>query len=155
VWSYASRTCAILYSYVDMGMTSKDAVNLMSKQIRNATAVQSCSTQELVLRVPSRLTTNKATVTYSYTPTNQSIVQTITESGQQTMSKILVTRCTNFAFSVYQRTPISNSFSLYETGYSTNTTKVVQMRWRSTRPLRGDKDVIEDQVSAEVVIRSK
>jgi hypothetical protein len=154
LWGFASRTCAMLYGYVDLAGTSKVALDRISQQIRNARSVQSCSATELVLVVPSEVTTNDATVTFRFNSASQTVVQTITELAQATRTKTLLTSCTNFQFNVYQRTPISNTFDVTPLVY-TNTAKVVAMQWVCTRPLRGDQNMIEDQVSAKVVIRSK
>ncbi len=67
----------------------------------------------------------------------------------------ILTECTNFQFSVYQRTPVASSFELYTNGWATNTAKVVQMVWTCSRKLTGDKSMIEAQVSAQVVIRNQ
>jgi Tfp pilus assembly protein PilW len=154
LWGFASRTAAMLYGYVDLAATSKHALDSISQQIRNARTVQSCSATQLVLSVPSDLTTNNATVTFGFNSVSQMLVLTVVETNQATRVKTLLTRCTNFQFSVFQRTPKSNTFDV-EPLVFTNTAKVVTMQWRCTRPLRGDQEMIEDQVSAKVVIRSK
>lgn len=154
LWGFASRTCAMLYGYVDLAGTSKYALDRISQQVRNARAVQSCSATQLVLTVPSEASTNVSTVTFGFNPAARTLVQTIVETNQPTRVKTLLTSCTNFQFTVYQRTPKSNTFDV-ETLVYTNTAKVVAMQWRCIRALRGDQNVIEDQVSAKVVIRSK
>lgn len=155
LWGYASRTCAMLYGYVEMSSTSKNALDRISQQIRNARQVLSCSAQQLILIVPSETTTNFAQLMLRYSAINRVLLATTTETGQPTVTKILLTQCTNFQFSVYQRTPISNSFALYTNGWSSSTAKIVQMQWQCSRALRGDQNLIENQVSANVVIRSK
>jgi type II secretory pathway component PulJ len=153
LWGYASQTCATLYAYVEMSSNSKIALDRISQTIRNSRKVLACSATRLTLTVPSQITTNTARVDLVYT--NQALIQTTAEAGQTTQTKTLLTGCTNFEFLVYQRTPQTNSFTLTTNGFSVLTAKVIQLRWRCTRALRGDHDIIENQVSANVVIRSK
>src|SRR4051794_1510697 len=80
LWGYASRTCAMLYAYVEMSGTSKIALDRMSQTIRNSRKVLVCSPTRLTLTVPSQVTTNTARVDLIYT--NQSVIQTIAEAGQ-------------------------------------------------------------------------
>ena len=154
-WAYASRTCASLLGYVDLSTTSKNALANISQQIRNAKAVTSCSQHKLVLVVPGSTGTNKHTMTYLYDSTNKSLQQIFAKNAGSLERKTLLTGCTNFNFSVFQRTPISNSFQLNTNAWNTNTAKVVNMQWTCVRKLTGDKDTVETQVSANVVIRNK
>ena len=144
LWAYASKTCAVLLNYVDMSTTSKNALDRISQQVRNARSIQSISTNQLVLFDP-----DGQQVTYSYDSTNKTLKQI---KGAET--KKLLTDCSSLQFSLYQRTPTNGSYALYTTS-STNTAKVVQMQWTCSRKLTGDKTMTESQVSSKVVIRSQ
>jgi prepilin-type N-terminal cleavage/methylation domain-containing protein len=156
LWAYASKNCASLLGYMEMSTVSKNALDRMSQQIRNAKAVRSCSKNQLVLVVPSGTNAGPWTMTYAYDSTNR-VLRQIFAPGPLAMSEVttLLTECTNFSFSVFQRTPTSNSFMLYTNGWSTNTAKVVQMQWTCLRRITGDKSSLENQVSAKVVIRNQ
>jgi hypothetical protein len=145
LWGYATRTCASLLGYVDLSSNSKNALDRVSQQIRNAKAVQSCNATQLVILDPDG---QKALIAYDHT--TKSLVRI-----KNSIRTTLLTECTNFQFSVYQRTPVSNSFQLYTNAWSTNTAKVVEMRWVCHRRVTGDKSSVESQVSAKVVIRNK
>ena len=145
LWGYASRNCASLLGYVDLSSTSKNALDRLSQQIRNARSVQSCNATQLVLLDPDN---QKAMIAYDHR--TKSLVK-IKNSVRTTM----LTECTNFQFFIYQRTPVSNSFQLYSNGWKTNTAKVVEMRWVCHRRVTGDKSSVEAQVAAKVVIRNK
>jgi prepilin-type N-terminal cleavage/methylation domain-containing protein len=154
LWAYGTKTCASLLNYVDLSNTSKIALDRMSQQIRNAKRVQSCSANKLVLLVPGASATNLDTVTFAYDASQKTLKRTITNAGVTNDSLTLLTGCSNFQFSVYQRTPISNSFGLYTNAFYTNTAKVIQMKWTCLRELTGDKSTIENQVAAKVVMRN-
>lgn len=145
LWGYASRTCASLLGYVDLSSNSKIALDRVSQQIRNAKTIQSCNATQLVVIDPDG---QKALIAYDHGA--KSLVRV-----KNSVRTTLLTECTNFQFSVYQRTPISNSFQLYTNGWNTNTAKVVEMRWICQRKVTGDKSSVESQVAAKVVIRNK
>jgi Tfp pilus assembly protein PilW len=145
LWGYATRTSASLLGYVDLSSTSKNALNRISQEIRNAKNLQSCSATQLVLLNPDN---QKSFFLYDH---NKKSLVRIKGTARTT----LLTECTNFQFSVFQRTPMSNSFQLYTNGWTTNTAKVVQMRWTCQRRVTGDKSSVETQVSAKVVMRNQ
>jgi hypothetical protein len=151
MWVFASRTCAMLLHYVDLSNTSKVALDKMSQQIRNAVTVESCASNQLVLTLPG---TNQPKVKFAYDSASLKLTQIRTSATTTPATNTLLTECSNFQFVVYQRTPVSNSFALYTNAFATNTAKVVQMQWLCFRKLRGDQDVLESQVSANVVMRN-
>lgn len=155
LWAYASKNTASLLGYMELSTASKNALNVMSQQIRNAKSVSSCSPEKLVLIVPGGTVASPRTMTYSFDRTNQLLRQTYLRTSTQKETKTLLTGCTNFAFSVFQRTPLSNSFLLRTNGFSTNDARVVQMQWTCLRKVTGSKSSLENQVSAKVVIRNQ
>ena len=154
LWAYASKTCAALLGYVDLSSTSKNALDRVSKEVRNAKAVQSCSATQLVLRVPPLTGTNVDTLIFGYDTENQRLIRTLVKANGASESKVLLTECTNFQFSVYTRVPSNSNFGLNAT-WTTNEAKVVQMQWTCLRRISGDKNTVESQVSSKVVIRNQ
>src|SRR5688572_28875231 len=63
LWAYASKTCAALLNYSDLSMTSKLASDRVSQEIRNAIAIQSFSSNQIVLTDP-----NGSNVTFMHFP---------------------------------------------------------------------------------------
>jgi hypothetical protein len=155
LWAYASQNCASLLGYLELSSVSKNALDRMTQQIRNATRVESCSSNTLVLVVPGKTGTNAHTMTFVYDVTNNLVRQILSKGPGNQESMTLLTGCTNFSFSAFQRTPVSNSFALYTSAWSTNTTKVVQMQWTCLRQITGEKSALEDQISAKVVLRNQ
>lgn len=144
LWGYASMTCAGLLNYAELSMSSKNALENISREIRNAVGVQSFSASQLVLIDPSR-----QPVTLTYDSARQTLTRT-----RGTEQKTLLQGCSSFQFRVFQRVPAYASDTLSDAA-STNTAKVVQMQWTCARKLTGDKQTVENLVSSKVVIRSK
>ena len=143
LWAYASRNCATLLNYVEMSIASKNALDGMSRDIRNATGVNSCSANQLIVRDPDGVQ-----ITYAYHSDTQTLTQL---KGAET--KTLLSGCSSFQFKIYQRTPAGGTYDLTETT-STTLAKVVQMQWTCGRRLTGDTTNVQSQVSSKVVIRS-
>jgi hypothetical protein len=155
LWGYASKTSVTLWSYADLSMKSKMASDQVSQKIRNAVAVKSFSSTDLVLLVPSATETNGYDmVTYTYSPTAQTLVQTVVSPVNATETKTLLTGCSGFEFKVYQKVPQSGVDTL-TVAAGTNTAKVVEMRWTAGRQLTGEKTNMTSVVSSKVVMRSK
>ncbi len=154
LWAYASRNCASLLGYIEMSTESKYALDRMSQQVRNGLGVESCSVTQLTIFIPGKTGNFKHRMVYSYDQATQKVIETLKKNPGADQSRTLLTGCTNFSFSVFQRTPISNSFNLYTNAWNTNTAKVVQMQWTCLRRITGDKSSLEDQISAKVVLRN-
>jgi len=143
-WAYSSRTTATLANYVDLSRSSKQALDTISKRLRNAKKVTKCAANEFAYIEPDGVAAS-----YKYDATAGKVWWV---KGNERSA--VLSGCTNFAFSVYQRTPASNSFNLLTNAWSTNTAKVVQMRWTALRSVTGDKKSLENQVAAKVVLRN-
>src|SRR5687768_13819056 len=154
LWAYASKTCASLLGYVELSSTSKNALDRISQEVRNAKRVQSCSATQLVLRVPPVTGTNDNTVTFGYDAGNRRLIRTLLKANGDRESNVLLTECTNFQFAVYNRVPSNSNFGL-NTTWTTNEAKVVRMQWTCVRALTGDQNTVESQVSSKVVIRNQ
>jgi hypothetical protein len=126
----------------------------ISQEVRNAKQIQSCSATQLVLKIPPFAGTNDTIVTIGYDAGNGRLVRTALKAGGIRETNVLLTGCTNFQFSVYNRVPSNSNFGLNST-WTTNEAKVVQMRWTCLRQVSGDKSSVETQVSSKVVIRNQ
>jgi len=155
LWAYASKTCASLFGYVDLSSTSKNALDRISQEVRNAKEVQSCSATQLMIRVLPVSGTNSDTVIFGYDAGNRRLIRTLVKAANGAReSNVLLTECTNFQFSVYSRVPSNSNWGL-NTTWTTNEAKVVQMQWTCIRQITGDTKSVETQVSSKVVIRNQ
>ena len=143
LWAYASRTCATLLNYVELANASKTTLDGMSREIRNATVVQSCSSNQFIALDPDGIR-----ITYTYNPDAKTLTQV-----KSNVTTTLLSECSAFQFSYYQRVPTNGTYDLIATT-STNTAKVVQMQWTCRRKVTGDKSSIEAQLSSQVVMRN-
>lgn len=145
-------------NYVQMNDQSRLALDLISREIRNATAVTAFSTSNpQFLRLTNANLGVGSTITY-IPGTN---ILTLSVTGQA--DRTLLTGCDSFGFQLYNRYPLVNStnISFYR---STNAVtgavdakfcKVVNMSWKCSRTIVGSKLSTEIVQTAQVVLRNQ
>jgi YD repeat-containing protein len=141
---FSARSTAALDNYFDLNLKTQLAVDKMSRQIRQVQKLTACSTNSLTFR-----DNDGGTLQYNYDPVAQ--VLTRTKNGAR---ETLLTGCNSFQFSIFQRTPLSNTFQAYSTAGSTNA-KVIQLSWNCCRSLPQGRTNNQGTESALVVIRAK
>ncbi len=146
------------YNYTSMDDQSRNALDKISKEIRNSTSLVSFSTnnpQQLVLT--NALASDGATITYN------SNTSKLTLAKPHTSTVTLLTGCDSFSFKLFDRYPIAtgNTFSFYaSTNFLTGAidptfTKVINMTWKCSRTILGSKLNTEIVQTAQVVLRNK
>ena|SRR5438552_18397924 len=89
------------------------------------------------------------TLQYVYDPARQTLTRT-----KGSTNETLLTGCSSLQFSIFQRSPCSNTFLPYSTSTVTNT-KLIELTWNCYRTVMGTKVNTECMQSAKVVIRKK
>jgi len=145
-------------NYVQLNNQSRIAVDLVSREIRNATALASFSTNDPQFLLLTNATTGKA-ATITYDATARTV--TLAETGETTQT--LLTGCDDFSFQLFNRYPLitSDNVTFYS---STNFTtgqldakfcKVINMNWKCSRTIFGSKVNTEFVQTAQVVLRNQ
>jgi hypothetical protein len=140
---YTAHSFAAMFNYVDLDQYSRNALDRMSMEIRQADRLVSSTTNQLVFSY------NGGTLSYTYDPTAQTLTRVF---GAQT--DVLLTQCRQLLFTIYQRNPIGGSYDVYPTGTAT-TTKLVQLNWTCSRSILGQAVNTESVQSAKVVLRKE
>lgn len=140
---YSARSFATLANYIDMNAAGARAMDTLTRDIRQAVALTSYSTNKLVFDNG----TNGASLVFSYDPANRTLIR---EQGGVT--NILLTGCDAMQFFIYQRTPMAGTYDQYPAAGATNC-KVVSIKWTCSRTLLGVKSTTETDEEAKVVIR--
>jgi prepilin-type N-terminal cleavage/methylation domain-containing protein len=161
---FSGRSYAALANYVDLDNKSRQALDLMSKEIRQVDGVTGIGTVTLTggqvvtnQLVLSGKETNGAayTITYTYTPTSAN--KTLTRSkvgGLYPGTNTLLTGCTYLNFGMFTRVPKDGTLDQFSsTDYAT--CKVVEIDWICSRKIFNQSDNTESVQSAKVVIRKK
>lgn len=141
---FSARSMHMLGNYDDLDRANRSALDTMSRDIRNAKALISFSTNELVF---SNATT-PSTFSYIY----DAAAGTLTRNWGDT-STILLTNCDSLSFDISQRNP-SNDFTFYSAKGVVANAKLVDLKWSCYRTITGEKINSQSMQTAKIVMRN-
>jgi len=148
--SFSARSFAALGNYVDLDRKSRNALDRMSQDIRQADLLTSFTSNSLVFQITTLTNTNKLALTFAYSPVNETLTRSFT--GRTT---VLLTGCKYYHHDVFQRNPTNGVFGQYPLDDPTrpDLAKVIQLTWICSRDILGKSANTESVQSAKVVIR--
>ena len=141
----AIRNFAEMYSYTDMNMSSRLAMDEIARNIRSARGV--CLQAANILT----LSNSSGTVTYTWTPSTSTLV--CDQTGQPTST--VLTHCDSWQVALYQRMPTMNYDNTTNNSPTTITTKLLSMKWTCSRTVMGMKLNTETMQEARIVVRNE
>jgi hypothetical protein len=136
---FTVRSYVALGNYNDLDQASRQALDTMSREIRQVRNVNWCSTNLLYM--------NDWTLIYWWNPADRNLYRYL--NGRPT---ILLEQCDYLRFGMSQRNP-SNNFSFYPTT-GTATAKLLDVSWTCSREIIGQKVNTESVQTAKIVIRN-
>ncbi len=159
MFMHSGRSMVAMGNYVSMDRFSCNAINEMTREIRQARALVAFSTNNprfLTFEIPTG--TGSYQVTYRWVGGSGSGALYREQGG---VSKLLLTNVDVWTFKICQRTPVPgrpNEFYL-----ATNVQgkldpalcKLVDMTWKCSRPILGRKLNTETVQTAQIVLRNK
>lgn len=148
---YSARSFAALTNYVDLDNHSRNALDIMTREIRQANGLISGNESELVFSVSDPLSGTSQKVTYAYDSGERTLTRTDNSKVQ-----VLLRECDELKFSVFQRHPIAGTYDQWKEDWSDpQQVKVVQLSWVCSREILGARVNTESVQSAKVVMRKK
>ena len=138
------RSLAEMFHYVDLDHYNRIALDVMTRDMRQVRFLSAYQTNSI-----SFTDHRSNTLTFAYSSTNRLLTRV--QAGR---TNTLLKDCDFLRFDIYQRTPQSNSYSLYTATALTNC-KVVSVTWSCSRSLFGLKANTELGQTARIVIRNK
>jgi hypothetical protein len=142
LWVNGTRSVLAMTNYTELDRTSKYALDMMSKDIRQAQGMTAFSTTNIAM-------TNSSGVAFSFNYNNGTRTLTRTYAGR---SKVLLTECDRLAFAIFQRNP-SNDFYFYPVTTIADA-KLVNVNWKCSRQIKGQKVNTESIQTAKIVMRN-
>jgi len=136
---FTVRSYVALGNYNDLDQASRQALDRMSREIRQVRNVNHYSTNILWM--------NDWTLIYWWNPGDRKLYRYL--NGQPT---VLLEQCDYLRFGMSQRNP-SNNFSFYPTT-GTTTAKLLDVSWTCSREISGQKVNTESVQTAKIVIRN-
>lgn len=134
-------------NYGDLDEYSRHTLDLLSRDIRNASSVDPTSTNTIL--VLNNTYSSPTTITYSWDGSNN---VTRTDSIQTT---VILKNCNYLDFEYFTRVPTNNlQFTSVSNSLSANEAKLVSVSWRCSRSTLGKKLNTESVQTAQIVLRN-
>jgi len=99
---YSARSFAAMANYVDLDNCSRNALDVMSREIRQADCLVSGDDHQLVFRHTNPGNGATFTIGYTYNPDTR-VLARLQQGGPRT---VLLDECDFLKFSIYQRNPM-------------------------------------------------
>jgi prepilin-type N-terminal cleavage/methylation domain-containing protein len=143
---YTGRSFAAIANYVELDSFSRNALDTMSKEIRQTRRLKTFSETQLVFE-----DFDGSDVSYTYSSDQRILFRSRNNVPD---GRPLLKDCNFLQFSIFQRNPIAGSYNQYATATAA-TCKLVQLRWVCSRDLIKAKCNTESVQSAKIVIRKQ
>lgn len=143
--SHTARSFAGLANYTDLDRASRNALDTMSKEIRQTRRLIDGSTNSLTFE-----DSDGSTLQYTYSKG----AKTLKRSKNGASPKVLLTDCQNLTFLMFQRNPVAGSYDVYPAA-TPATCKLIQLKWTCSRDLITAGANTESVQSSKIVIRKQ
>lgn len=157
LWIFGSRSFLAMSNYTELDKKSRNALDRMSQDIRQATAVtaftKNASTR--LLTVTNAIAGKQ--ISYIWRATSRTL--SCLKAGQP--EQIYLTECDRWDFELYQRTPNNGGTYVFYPAtnaagaYDLSICKLIDMTWKCSRTILGNQANTESIQTAQVVLRNK
>ncbi len=149
LYIYGLRSFTSLGNYADLDGRSRMALDTMSREIREASAVLSLQTNAPLTTLTLTNAMKGTLLKYTWDSSNGSLITE--QTGQPTRTNLV--GCDIWNVNLFQRTPGLNG-TFYPTS-NPDLCKLVNMSWKCSRTVLGSKLNTETVLTAQVVLRNK
>ncbi len=140
---YTTRSFLALGNYNDLDKASQNALDTLSREIRQTQKLTSFKTNQLVFKNWN----GNSDLSYTWDPIAHTLVRT---NGAQVTT--LLQQCDSLTFHMSQRNP-SNNFYFYATS-DPSQAKLIDVSWRCSRQILQRNINTESVQTAKIVIRN-
>ena len=139
-----ARSFVAMGNYNDLDRASRDALDILSRDVRQSRALTAHTSQQISLTA-----NDNSALTYAWNPSTGQFPR---QSGGTTT--VLLEQCDYLNFAIYQRNP-SNNWTWYPVRSNLiSTTKLIDVSWKCSRQIFGEKVNTESVQTAKFVIRN-
>jgi hypothetical protein len=140
---FATRSVLAMTNYTELDQDSRNSLDLLTRDIRQASALVTYAPNRIVLRNP-----DNSTCTYTY---NQA-AGTLTRSDS-TSSTVILEGCDALTFNVSTKAP-SPGFVFNSASNNIALAKLIDVSWRCSREIKAQKVNTESIQTAKIVMRN-
>jgi len=135
-------------NYTDLNRTSRQTLDIMSRDIRNASGLT-----YYTYRIIGLTNDNGSQFFYEWVGDKLLRWDNSKSGGSGWKSSVLMTNCDYLRFNIYQRNP-TNDFNFVSASGNWNQTKLIDVSWRCSRTYIGQKLNTESVQTARIVMRN-
>lgn len=139
---FGARSFAAMGNYGDLDRKSRNALDTLSKEVRQSRALISFSPTKLVFQ-----DNDTNSLTYTYSPSARTLTRI-----KGTERVVLLSGCDYLNFDISQRNP-SNQFTFWPTT-NVSMAKLIDVSWKCSRTILGAAVNTESVQTAKIVIRN-
>ena len=157
VWLFGSRSFAAMSNYTDLDDKSRTALDLMSRDIREATAVTDFRDKWGIKSLSFTNALRGTGSAYAWNRAKRTLVCQKTGEPDNT----LLTECDAWDFELFQRAPQKGGTYVFfpatnsAGAYDVSICKLINMTWKCSRTILGSKVNTESVQTAQLVLRNK
>jgi prepilin-type N-terminal cleavage/methylation domain-containing protein len=145
---FTARRFVSTGNYADLDRASRNALDVLTRDIRMAKSMTAFTTNKLTMTAY-----DNSTLIFEYTPANGRLTR---KAGAETT--VLLEQCDYLNFQVYQRRPMPG-FQFFPAtnaagAYDPAVAKLVDVSWRCSRKILGQKMNTESVQTAKIVMRN-
>lgn len=150
---YTARSFAAFTNYVELDVNSRNALDLMSTEIRQADLLIAATATSLTFQTTDLGTGVTNSLKYVYDPDKKELARIFNGEAP----RVLLSECSFLKFGTFQRntTPVLDNAFVPVSTSQPDLCKVVQLSWICSRKILGKSANTESVQSAKVVIRKK
>jgi hypothetical protein len=152
-----SKSMKAISNYNDLDNRSRNTLDVMSRDVRNAAQLVACTADATGTNFTSITFTNPSVLGpsgFSYTYANSNLTRTYCFSNGTASVTTMLTNCDYLAFTLYDRIPnTGEAFTFLTVGSATNQTKLVSVSWRCSRTVVGVANT-ESVQTAQIATRN-
>ncbi len=146
---FSGKSFVGLSNYMSLQTRNRQALDILTRDIRNSVALLEYATNRIVLQ---RFDGQRITIYWN----PQTGVVTRSVSGQE---QVLLTDCDYLLFRIYQRNPLPGKYDFYPAtnlngAYDPLLCKLIDITWRCSKPVLGQKLQSESILTAKIVLRN-
>lgn len=148
---FSVKSFASLANYALLDVQNREAMDQLSREIRQAKAVKSYTSNSTINSI-SIINGANQNVTFTFNANRRSLERSV--SG---VSEMMLTNCDLLNFSLFQRNPSNGNYGVFPaaSGNWTQDVKVVQLTWRTARHVPAGPVNSENIQTARIVIRKQ
>jgi Tfp pilus assembly protein PilW len=147
---FGAHSFAAMTNYVDLDQHSRNALDRITSDIRQADRLTAFATNSLSFQTRDPNTGATNVLQYTYDANAQTLTRSL--NGE---SSVFLLGCTALQFSIFQRNPVNGSYDQYpvDDPGRPDLCKLVQVNWACSRKILGQAINSESVQSAKVVMR--